>query len=101
MHYNDSDEGLTMKKKEDGIAVLGTTCFNEHEKHGVSCKKKECRYWQKMDDCQNCTIISSNKGPKTLQEIGDIFGVTRMRICQLEKIILKKLLSKSDLGQEL
>jgi hypothetical protein len=90
-----------MSKKESDIAVLGTTCFSEHEKYGVACKKKECRYWQKIDGCQNCTIISSNQGPKTLQEIGDIFSVTRMRICQLEKIILKKLLSKSDLGQEL
>ena len=27
----------------------------------------------------------------TLQQIGDIFGVTRMRICQLEKKILKKI----------
>ncbi len=88
-----------MIQKEDDIA-LGTTCFSEHEKYGVACKKKECRYWQKMNDCQNCTLISSNKGTKTLQEIGDIFGVTRMRICQLEKIILEKLLSKSPLGDE-
>ena len=90
---------LVMRKRKDEIAP-GTTCFNEHEKYGVSCKKKECRYWQKMSDCQNCTLISSNQGSKTLQEIGDIFGVTRMRICQLEKIILEKLLSKSSLGEE-
>ena len=29
----------------------------------------------------------------TLQQIGEIFGVTRMRICQIEKTILKKLVS--------
>ena len=28
-----------------------------------------------------------------LQQIGEIFGVTRMRICQIEKSILKKLMS--------
>ena len=92
-------ERLTMITKEEDI-VLGTTCFKEHEKYAVACKKKECRFWQKMDSCQNCTLISSNQGSKTLQEIGDIFGVTRMRICQLEKIILEKLLSKSVLGKE-
>lgn len=27
----------------------------------------------------------------TLQEIGEIFDVTRMRICQIEKTVLQKL----------
>jgi DNA-directed RNA polymerase sigma subunit (sigma70/sigma32) len=40
---------------------------------------------------KNCTLIASKDGPMTLQQIGDIFGVTRMRICQLEKRILKKI----------
>jgi DNA-directed RNA polymerase sigma subunit (sigma70/sigma32) len=39
----------------------------------------------------NCTIVAAKEGPMTLQQIGDIFGVTRMRICQLEKKILKKI----------
>ena len=40
-------------------------------------------------------MIAADKGPMTLQEIGDIFGVTRMRICQIEKSVLKKLCSRT------
>jgi len=47
-----------------------------------------------MGDTQNCTLISASGGPKTLQEIGDVFGITRMRVCQIEKGILSKLSKK-------
>jgi len=41
----------------------------------------------------NCSIIAAQSGPKTLQEIGDYYGISRMRVCQIEKSILKKLKS--------
>ena len=69
------------------------TCFNAHKKFEAPCQKTTCRYWINYSCNQNCTLISAEDGPKTLQEIGDIFGVTRMRICQIEKSIKKKLLS--------
>ena len=67
-------------------------CYIENKKNAIDCKKSECRYWN--DKCENkCVISESANGSKTLQEIGDIFGVTRMRICQIEKSILGKLKS--------
>lgn len=68
-------------------------CYKAHGEYKVSCKKKDCRYWINYPCNQNCTLISAFEGPKTLQEIGDIFGVTRMRICQIEKSIKNKLVN--------
>lgn len=68
-----------------------TTCFSEHKKRNLCCKKEDCRLWIESKEDLNCTAIAAEGGEHTLQEIGDIFGVTRMRICQMEKIILKSL----------
>lgn len=35
--------------------------------------------------------IKKNMRESSLQEIGEKLGLTRMRICQLEKLILKKI----------
>ena len=67
-----------------------TTCFKEHLKHEKDCQKSSCRHWISCKKYNNCTIIASKNGPKTLQEIGDLCGLTRMRICQIEKSALKK-----------
>ena len=62
-------------------------CFDFYESCNTTCKKTECRMWITNKSSQNCTIIAAKKGPMTLQEIGNIFGVTRMRICQIEKSV--------------
>ena len=77
------------------LILNNTTCFKEHQKHDRPCIKKSCRHWISCGKFQNCSINAANKGPLTLQEIGDIFGVTRMRICQIEKTVIKKLSNKS------
>ena len=66
-------------------------CFEVHEKYKKICQNEDCRHWITCKESMNCTLIAAKKGPMTLQQIGDIFGVTRMRICQLEKRILKKI----------
>ena len=73
--------------------VIGTTCFAEHEKHSVKCEKKACRQWMNSTCHMNCAIIAASHTDEgmTLQQIGDIFSVTRMRVCQLEKASLQKI----------
>jgi len=66
-------------------------CFEAHAKHKVSCQKKSCRHHINNIDSFNCVIIASQNGPYTLQKIGKIYGLTRMRICQIEKTIIQKI----------
>jgi hypothetical protein len=68
-------------------------CFQLHEVNSVCCNNRTCRMWINSVGHQNCTLIASKKGPLSLQQIGDILGVTRMRICQIEKKVVEKLTS--------
>lgn len=48
-----------------------------------------------FNNSQNCCINASKRDQKlTLENIGKIFGLTRMRICQIEKIAVSKLKEK-------
>lgn len=73
--------------------VIGTTCFSEHEKRGVGCQKQSCRQWINSSCNLNCTVLAANRNDEgmTLQQIGDIFNITRMRVCQLEKASLQRI----------
>jgi uncharacterized protein YqkB len=66
-------------------------CFESCESEERSCESKGCRYWINHEGSRCCTLLAAKSGPMTLQEIGDIFGVTRMRICQIEKKLIRKM----------
>lgn len=71
--------------------IQNTTCFETHEKHDVKCERRSCPQWINHGKDLNCVLIAAKKGPKTLREVGEIYGLTRMRICQIEKIIHEKI----------
>ena len=67
-------------------------CFEHHKENSINCEKNTCRYWIKCDNSQNCCLIGADSDKKfTLEDVGNIFNVTRMRICQVEKIAINKL----------
>ena len=67
------------------------TCFNFCKENDISCKNTDCRYWHDIDLNHNCIINKANEKKHTLQEIGSLLNITRMRVCQIEKDILSKL----------
>jgi len=70
--------------------IKNTTCFYEHKKHNACCKKSDCKFWIANSSSNNCVLIAAET-PMTLHEIGKIFNLTRMRICQIEKNAKTKL----------
>ena len=73
--------------------LKNTTCFAEHKKRNLDCQKKNCKNWMDHKGSLNCAVIGAKKGKWILKDIGEVFGVTRMRICQIEKEIMQKLTS--------
>lgn len=67
------------------------TCFVNCKISELNCKNKQCRAYFECDKYNNCAILASEDGPMTLQNIGDLFKLTRMRICQIEKNAIAKI----------
>jgi hypothetical protein len=75
-------------------------CYELHGECGVSCTKKDCRYWIDYENDMNCTIIAIHKNgckPMTLREVGERIGVSFVRVKQIEDKIVKKLAKKKHL----
>ena len=68
------------------------TCFQAHCNKNKLCEMSKCRYWHDIATSYNCILNKVNEeNDLTLQEIGDLFNITRMRVCQIEKQTLKKI----------
>ena len=67
------------------------SCFANTLLEEEKCLNKKCVYWYECDKFNNCVINASNTKTHTLQEIGDIFDISRMRVCQIEKKALEKI----------
>lgn len=48
------------------------------------------------DGTERCVLVLSNQGPYTLEEIGQMMGLTRERIRQIEQSALHKLAKRSS-----
>jgi DNA-directed RNA polymerase specialized sigma subunit len=83
----------TQEKKIKLPIVSSMTCYEAVENHKSMCKRKNCKQWIDFEQGRNCLMITTQAGPLTLNEIGKIYGLTRMRICQIEKNIYQKIRS--------
>lgn len=88
---NDNKKRLSMFQKNEIPKRSINTCFSTVEKYEAQCKRENCQQWINNPESGNCLILATRKGPHTLQHVGKIYGLTRMRICQIEKNIMKKI----------
>lgn len=77
--------------KETAKVMDGTTCFAVHAQNEVDCQRQKCPHWIPHPEGHNCVMIAAQNGSHTLQKIGQIYGLTRMRICQIEKALFEKI----------
>jgi len=91
----DNKKRLNVITTDASKVMNGTTCFELQAQYQVDCQRQRCRHWISNPEGHNCVLIAVQNGPHTLQKIGQIYDLTRMRICQIEKEIFEKIRNSS------
>jgi hypothetical protein len=78
--------------KEDGLYTdlgheTGWNCLHMPS----PCAFKSCRNHMGFDLGANCAVRRANAGTATLEEVGELFGITRERVRQIEAQVIRKL----------
>jgi hypothetical protein len=95
MQDNKKRLNVVQENEVSNRVVEGTTCFSIQAQYNVDCQRTRCQHWIANPEGHNCVFISAQNGAHTLQKIGQIYGLTRMRICQIEKSIFEKIRNAS------
>ena len=74
-------------------------CKKKSHRIVEACQDMTCEWRLKNETFFNCTWVACNFGPFTLEEVGEMMGVTRERIRQIEAKALKKLQHKKRRDQ--
>lgn len=72
-------------------------CHREHVKHNVCCSKKTCKNWVEQAECKNCLVVAATNGFSTLHKLEEVYGLNRVKICQVERLVLDKIKQLADL----
>lgn len=74
------------------------TCFTTLNKRNDSlvCENRKCEFncSRHKKSCAVVALLNEESGRLTLQDVGDMFDLSRMRICQIEKSIINKIKEK-------
>lgn len=66
------------------------TCFEIHARDKTRCGKASCKYFlEKAASHNNCTLNAA-ENPQTLETVGELLDLSRMRVCKVEKIVRTK-----------
>ena len=74
-------------------------CARECIMQRSACNQTECRMWIRYREDLNCALVAvyNNKGPMTLEEISKRFGLSVVRIKQIQDKAIQKLKKNNPL----
>lgn len=66
------------------------TCYEIHARSKTLCGKTTCKFHiATAHKYGNCTLNAALE-PRTLEEVGNLLSLSRMRVCKIEKYVREK-----------